>query len=153
MYELGYKHATQMLQRNGGSVNGDKITIVYQQPKPVPFEESFPGVHPVQRKSLGWNSDEVKDSYQFDFEGNGLIIHSTMSNEWATTTNYVFRVELDIDGNKELLNLPYNFRIRRNELYSNFGLAEGKHTVKIKILNPDKIASLQVKDLIVYSNK
>ncbi|MEI7628824.1 MAG: ADP-ribosylglycohydrolase family protein [Bacteroidota bacterium] len=153
MYELGFKHASQMLQRNGGTVNGDKITIIYQQPKPVPFEESFAGLHPLKRKWLGWNSDEVKDSYEFDFEGNGLTIQSGMSNEWATTTSYVFKVEIDIDEKKEILNLPYNFRLRRNELYSNFDLQEGKHTVKIKILNPDKIASLQLKDLIMYSNK
>ncbi len=153
MYELGFKHASQMLQRNGGSINGDKISIVYQQPKPVAFEESFSGMHPVQRKTLGWNSDEVKDNYQFEFEGNGLVIHSTMSNEWGTTTNYAFKVEMDVDGKKEQFNMPYNFRIRRNELYSNFDLSQGKHTVKIKILNPDKIASLQVKDLIVYSSK
>jgi hypothetical protein len=152
MYELGYKHATQMLLRNGGIVNGDKITIVYQQPKPVAFEESFAGLKPVQRKWLGWNSDEVKDNYQFEFEGNGMVIHSTMSNEWGTTSNYSFKVEMDIDGKKEQFSMPYNFRLRRNELYSNFELSQGKHTVKIKILNPDKMASLQLKDLIVYSN-
>ena len=126
---------------------------IRDRPKPVAFEESFAGLHPVKRKWLGWNSDEVKDSYEFDFEGNGLTIHSGMSNEWGTTTNYSFRVEMDVDGKKEQFNMPYNFRLRRNELYSNFELAEGKHTVKIKILNPDKIASLQLKDLIVYSNK
>jgi hypothetical protein len=59
---------------------------------------------------------------------------------------------MDIDGKIELFSMPYNFRLRRNELYSNFELSQGKHTVKIKILNPDKMASLQLKDLIVYSN-
>jgi len=153
MYELGMKHALQMLERNGGTVKGENINIVYQQPKPVPFEESFPNMHPVQRKFLGWNSDDKKDFYQFEFEGNGLVVNSNMSNEWGTTSSYAFQVEMDIDGNKERFSMPYNFRIRRNELYSNFGLSEGKHVVKIKILNPDKIASLQLKDLIVYSNK
>jgi hypothetical protein len=76
-----------------------------------------------------------------------------MSNEWGTTSSYAFKVEMEIDGKKEQFLMPYNFRLRRNELYSNFELPEGKHMVKIKILNPDKIASLQLNDLIVYSNK
>ena len=130
MYALGYKHALQMIARNGGSVNGNSVSIVYQKPIPVKFEQSFSGLIPVQRKWLGWSGVTLKDTFSFPFEGNGINIASGLSNEWGAKSDYVFKVEADIDGVKEIIPLPYNFRVRKNELLTKYNLPIGKHLLR-----------------------
>lgn len=152
MYAMGYKHALQMITRNGGFVKDNSVSIAYQKPKPVKFEESFPGLIPVQRKSLGWSGVTLKDTFSFSFEGNGIAISSSMSNEWGAKSDYVFKVEADLDGAKEIIALPYNFRIRKNELLAKYNLPMGKHVLKLTLLNPDKMGEIILKDIIIYSN-
>ena len=153
IYALGYKHALEMITKNGGSVNGDKISIVYQKPIPARFEESFTRMMPVERKSLGWSGVVLKDTFSFPFTGNGIAIASNMSNEWGAKSDYVFKVQIDIDGAKEIINLPYNFRIRRNELLSKYNLSQDKHMLKLTLLNPDKIGDIILNNIIIYSDK
>ena len=153
MYALGYKHALQMIARNGGSVNGNSVSIVYQKPIPVKFEQSFSGLIPVQRKWLGWSGVTLKDTFSFPFEGNGINIASGLSNEWGAKSDYVFKVEADIDGVKEIILLPYNFRVRKNELLTKYNLPIGKHLLKLTLLNPDKVGSIILKDIIIYADK
>ena len=50
VYEIGLKHALQNIERNGGKVHGDKITIRIQQPKAVQFENSFAGLYVKEKK-------------------------------------------------------------------------------------------------------
>lgn len=153
IYVLGNKHALQMITRNGGAVKDSQVSIVYQKPVPVKLEESFPGLIPVQRKWLGWTGFALKDSFSFPFEGNGITISSGMSNEWGAKSDYIFKVEADIDGVKEIIELPYNFRIRRNELLAKYNLPMGKHLLKLTLLNPDKMGDIILKDIIIYSDK
>lgn len=153
MYALGYKHALQMIVRHGGTVNSNSVSIVYQKPVPVKFEESFPGLIPVERKWLGWTGVILKDTFSFPFEGNGITVSSSMSNEWDAKSDYVFEVEADIDGVKENIRLPYNFRIRKNELLTKYNLPQGKHLLKLTLLNPDKTGDISLKDIIIYADK
>ena len=153
MYDLGFKHAKQMILKNGGTVSDNSVSIVYQTPKTVAFEESFPGLIPVQRKWMGWSGYTLKDTLVFPFEGNGIAICSGMSNEWDSKTDYVFDVEVDIDGIKEIAKMPFNFRIRKNELFAKYDLPIGKHVLKLRFLNPDKMSTITIRDIIVYSDK
>lgn len=137
----------------GGAVNDTQVSIVYQKPVPVKLEESFPGLIPVQRKWLGWTGFALKDSFSFPFEGNGITISSGMSNEWGVKSDYIFKVEADIDGVKEIIELPYNFRTRRNELLAKYNMPMGKHLLKLSLLNPDKMGDIILKDIIIYSDK
>lgn len=76
-----------------------------------------------------------------------------MSNEWDAKSDYVFEVEADIDGVKENIRLPYNFRIRKNELLTKYNLPQGKHLLKLTLLNPDKTGDISLKDIIIYADK
>lgn len=153
MYALGYKHALQMITRNGGSRNSNSVSIVYQKPVPVKFEESFPGMIPAERKWMGWSGVILKDTFSFPFEGTGIAIASGMSNEWDAKSDYVFKVEAVIDGIKEIIELPYNFRIRKNELLAKYNLQAGRHMLKLTLLNPRKTGDIILKDIIIYSDK
>jgi hypothetical protein len=153
MYELGFQHASQMIRAHGGSVYEDKVRIQYQEPKPVAYEASFPVLHPIERRWLGWSGHILKSNYEFEFDGTGFTLCSNMSNEWGQTSSYVFQVAITIDGKKEIVQLPYNFRIRRNELFTKFGLNKGQHKVSVQWLNPDPIGNIQIKDVLIYSNE
>ncbi len=153
MYELGFQHASQMIRAHGGFVYEDKVRIQYQEPKPVAYEASFPVLHPIERRWLGWSGHILKSNYEFEFDGTGFTLCSNMSNEWGQTSSYVFQVAITIDGKKEIVQLPYNFRIRRNELFTKFGLNKGQHKVSVQWLNPDPIGNIQIKDVLIYSNE
>jgi len=76
-----------------------------------------------------------------------------MSNEWGTKSDYIFKVEAVFDGVKEIIQLPYNFRVRKNELLAKYNLPMGKHLLKLTLVNPDKMGDIILKDIIIYSDK
>jgi len=153
MYELGYKHALQSIVKNGGTIQDNNVSIAYQQPVPVQLEQSFVGLTPTVRKGSGWSNKPFKDSFAYDFDGNGIVITSSLSDEWNAKSDYEFKVEVDLDGVKEIISLPYNFKKRKAELFSKYQLNEGHHQLKLTLLNPSTIGNILINDLIVYSNK
>jgi hypothetical protein len=52
VYETGFRHAVEMIKRNGGREEGDKMMIQYQEPQTVPLEIAFEGLFPTERKNL-----------------------------------------------------------------------------------------------------
>jgi hypothetical protein len=153
MYKLGYKHALQMITKNGGTVNEKTVSIVYQKPTPVKFEESFSGLIPIDRIELGRGGVILKDTFSFPFTGNGITISSRMSKEWDAKSNYIFKVVSDIDGIKEIIHIPYNFLLRKYEVLAKYNLPMGKHILKLNLLNPDKIGDIILRDIIIYGDK
>lgn len=153
MYALGYKHALQMIEREGGKVSADRVSLKYQKPMPVRFEESFPGMVPVERRGLGWGGFVLKKSYHLNFEGTGIAIASGMTDEWNAKSDYVFEVEMVLDGKKEIISLPYHFRERKYEILAKYHLPAGKHELTLTILNPDKRGDIVLKDIIIYADK
>lgn len=155
VYAVGYKHALEMIKKNGGSESNELVTVKYQTPNPVRFEKSFEGMIPVSRKWGGWAGVVLKDSVVHDFEGNGIVVTGSYSemNDKITFTNYVFKLEADLDGKKDTISLPYNFKKRRTEMFNKYQLPLGKHQLKLRLLNPDPIATVIINDVIVYSDK
>lgn len=45
------------------------------------------------------------------------------------------RLEVEIDGRKEIVEMPADFARRRFDIYWNYELPEGDHTMKIRWLN------------------
>ncbi|HKG68685.1 MAG TPA: hypothetical protein VKA92_07435 [Segetibacter sp.] len=79
VYDIGLKHALQNIQRNGGRIKGDNITITSQTPIAVKFEKSFEGQYPVLKIPVQWSAN--KDSINFNFEGTGFVLRGDAS-EW-----------------------------------------------------------------------
>jgi hypothetical protein len=150
VYDLGLKHALQNIQRNGGKVEGENISIMSQQPVPVKFEESFEGHFPIEKREIkkSWT-----DEFTFDFDGIGFVLRGRVG-EGRTASDYVAKGELYIDGKLiETIDLPSNFTTRRHELFWKYQLPYQKHTVRIKLLNPDQEHAVHIEDVLVYSNK
>jgi len=151
VYEIGFKHALQNIERNGGKINGQNLTIMVQQPAAVKFEKSFQGVYPIAKIPVVWS--DKKDEISFDFEGTGFVIKGETA-RWGSESSYVFNTELYVDNNLvESPKLPASYTTRRYELCWKYDLPKGKHTVKLKILNPSKDEKFNSSEALIYSDK
>ncbi len=150
-YDISFKHALQNVQRNGGSVNSDNVTIKLQSPEAVKFEQGFTGMYPIEQDNF---SHKNINDISFDFEGTGFILRGEARRLKDNSAEHDFEAELYIDGEKtETAKLPTNFTIRRYELFWKYRLENKKHTVRIKILNPTNEAEINTWDYIIYSDK
>jgi len=151
VYKIGYRHAIENIKRNGGSVNGDVISIVTQKPKPVRFEKSFPGLYPIAKEKLALKEGK---EIAFEFEGTGFILSGDARPKNNNSPNYEFRTEVYLDGKKiESPALPTDFTTRRLEVSWKYPLPKGRHSVLVKILNPDDRYDLRNLEFIVLSDK
>ncbi|HEY1872206.1 MAG TPA: ADP-ribosylglycohydrolase family protein, partial [Chitinophagaceae bacterium] len=144
------KHALENIQRNGGTTNGDKVTIKLQDPVTVKFEKSFEGVYPIAKIPVTWSTN--KDEISFDFEGTGFVLKGETA-RWGSESNYVFNTELYVDDKLvESPKLPASYTTRRYELCWKYDLLKGKHVVRLKILNPSKEEEFNSSEAIIYSD-
>jgi hypothetical protein len=151
VYETGFKHALQNIEKNGGKLNGDNINIKVQQPVAVKFEKSFTGLYPVLKIPVKWS--EAKDEISFEFEGAGFVLRGETA-RWASESAYVFNTELYVDNKLiESPKLPTSYTTRRYELCWKYDLPKGKHTVRLKILNPSKEEQFRSWEAIAYSDQ
>lgn len=151
VYEVGLKHALQNIERNGGSIKNNNITISLQQPKTVQFEKSFSGLYVKEKKNVQWST--AKDEISFEYDGTGFVLRGE-SGRWGNNSDNVINAELYIDGKKtETIKLPVNFTTRRHELCWNYDLPEGKHAIRFKILNPSANNPIYNTEAIIYTNK
>lgn len=149
VYETSYQHALKVIQKAGGSTEGDNVTIPATPPVPVKFEQSFPGLVPVKKIDV---NKTLADEYSFAFEGTGFVIRGE-SARWDDHSDYIGKCELYVDGTKvETADLPDDYTLRRLELFWKYQLPKKSHDVRIKLLNPDKEHPIDITDIIVYSN-
>lgn len=151
VYEIGYKHAVQNIEQQGGSIQDDQITWPVQVPEAVKFEKSFNGHFPVVKINAPWN--EAKDEIRFEFDGTGFVLLGDASS-WGNTSDYVFKTELYLNDQLiEQPELPVSFTTRRYELCWKYQLPAGHHSVRLKILNPAADHPIRVGEAIIYSDK
>jgi hypothetical protein len=150
VYDIGYKHAVQNILAHGGTQQGDNMIIPVQQPTPVKLEQSFPNMYPADKIMLNTNIVETT----FSFTGTGFIVSGAAQKKSNDTPDSVIEAELYIDGKKiETAKLPTDFTTRRYELFWQYGLPNGRHTVRMKVLNQNPDYSLWASHYIYYSDK
>jgi len=152
VYDIGFKHALQVIKRNGGKVEGDKVTILIQAPKTVRLEQGFTRMHPLRKTEL--HEDINTKELYFTFNGTGFVLRGEAGKKKSDAAEYTFETEVFVDGKKiETAKIPTNFTSRRQEICWRYQLANGKHTVKIKVLYPNADYWLNSSDYIVYGVK
>lgn len=148
-YELSFKHALQMIKRNGGKVSDDEVIIELQEPKTVPLEVAFEGHYPYKRINL---DKVITGETAFQFEGIGFAVNGSARKKGEA--DYTFNVEMYIDGNLvETAKLPTNFNQRRFTPFWRYQLPMANHEVRLKVLNPTDMAELHLDNVIVYGNQ
>jgi hypothetical protein len=156
VYQMGLKHALQVIQKNGGQVSGENVTIAVQTPKAVRLEQSFVGHFPVEAKNI---QTELTNEHSLEFDGIGFVLMGNATPKSAaprenSDASYVFNAELYLDGKLiETAKLPVNTRERRHDLFWKYQLPKGKHTVRVKVLNPNPDYRIRITKLLVYDDK
>jgi len=151
VYDIGFKHALQNIERNGGKIEGENVSIKIQQPVTVRFEKSFDGVYPIAKTPVKWSPN--RDEISFDFEGTGFVLRGETA-KWSSESSYVFNTELYVDDKLvESPQLPASYTTRRYELCWKYDLAKGKHAVRLKILNSSKDEQISSSEAIIYSDE
>ena len=71
LYELSLKLALEVIEQEGGSIQGEQVVIKTQQPVAVKYEKAFEGHYPVEKKAVNFL---LQDSSEFMFDGNGFVL-------------------------------------------------------------------------------
>jgi hypothetical protein len=149
VYDLTFKHAQELIRRNGGQVADDNVLIAVQPVKAVRVEQNFEGHVPVAEIPL---RRRLSDETTFSFEGVGFVVQGSARSEKAKDQVIVADMSVD-DGAVETIELPTNFTRRRFAPFWKYGLPEGKHTVRLKIRNPSSDASVSMERAVIYGSK
>lgn len=148
-YDMSYRHALEMIRRNGGTVRDKDVLIQTQAPKLVRWEQGFEGLYPSEKIRLRVDSNEIN----FDFEGSGFVIRGRAAKK-PNLPDDVIEADLFVDGQKvESAGLSTAFFDRRHELFWKYQLTGTKHTVKLVIKNPRPGYELQNLECVVYAGK
>jgi hypothetical protein len=169
--ELSYKHALSLIEKAGGTTDGDKVVIPFTAPVPVAFEQNFEKTYPVFRDRF---DRSFTNELSYDFTGNGYIFYGNLVKTAKVDKDYVDRVskrvgsetfalaepadpyvaqlEIWIDGVlDEKVAMPMKNTSRRLEPAWKYQLIEGKHNVTIKWTNPDPSYEIRINDIMIYS--
>ena len=170
VYKISHKHSKELILKNGGSINGDEIKIKTNKPKIAPFEENFPGYQLNEKiyinKRLIFNDGDEAESQgelEYNFNGCGVVLRGSVGkasgySRWADMRqadpmkNFYFEVEFSIDGQLiKTMKLPLDVTTRSLELFFKYEIPLGDHTLKMKVLNPNKEATIWISDMITYT--
>ena len=147
-YQMGFNQAIQLIERGGGKIEGDNVTIVYQQPKPVRYEKAFEGHYPKEIIGLRRIAGQLPE---LEFEGIGFVVKGGVR---CDDRDYVAELEVYLDDQlMETAKLPANNHSRRHDLTWKYQLPNGKHKVTFKWLNSKPGASINASDALIYSDK
>ena len=152
IYDLSYKHAISQVIRNGGEVNDDTIAILIQQPRILRFEQSFEGMYPV--KELLVRKDFLDESIKIDFKGNGIVVLGNVKSQCGVeTSDYTALLDVYVDGvMTETVRMPYDYIVRKYDIYHRYLLNTGDHTLEIKWVNQDPDYRIYFRSYVVYSD-
>ena len=150
IYDTSYKHALEMIRRNGGSIKEEQVYIRTQQPKPVQLEQSFPKMYPVERFTL--NNPDIQ-TLKFSFEGTGFVLRGEAALRDHNKPDTTIKAKLYIDGVLiEEAVFPTSYHDRRLDLFWKYQLPAGQHEIKVEVPNTTSNALLRSWDYIVYTN-
>lgn len=146
-YDMSFRQALQVVERNGGKVAGEEVTIKTQKVEPVKLEQSFPGLYPVKLVSNGNKSlSEIDD---IEFEGTGIAVNGYVT---GPDQAYVAQIEATLDGKTTTFDMPRAYHDRRLDIFWAYELPKGPHTLKLKWLNPQEGMNVVCGTHIIYSD-
>jgi hypothetical protein len=171
-YGWSFNHALGMIEKEGGKTTGEEVTIPLSKPVPVAFEQNFEKTFLVERSKV---DKSFIDEINLEFTGNGYLLYGNMVKRGKIDADYIDRISKRTYGSEPLglaelkdtyvatmhvytdgvvtdtLSLPMMNTARRLEPSWNYQMPEGKHTIKLKWINPDKNYEYRINDMIVYS--
>jgi hypothetical protein len=152
VYDLSFKHAIKLISANGGEVDEDSVTIKVQQPAILRFEQSFEGMYPV--KELLVRKDFLEESIKIEFDGNGIVVLGNVKSQCGiSTSDFVALLDVYIDDELvEQVRMPYDYIVRKYDIFHKYLLKNGKHQIEIKWVNQDPGFRIYLKSYVVYGD-
>jgi hypothetical protein len=151
VYEVGFKHAVEVIKRNGGSENDSIVSIRYQPIQTVPFEASFEGIYPTSTKKMYESLTEDNTEISFEFTGCGFVVSGVARKE-ADLSDDVLEIDVFInDRLTETVKMPTEFRTRRHDVAWKYDLPEGTNSVTLKAKSIPKGYRIDAENLLLYS--
>ena len=150
--QMSFNQALQVIALNGGSTEGDAITIRTQVPQPVRLEQSFEGHWPVAKVSI---NKTLADLGEFSFEGKGAVFsyRFVLPKDYAVT-DYKAQVEVLVDGALyKTVSLPASGNGRGTELCQIWDLPLGEHKVSFNWTNKTSDLDLIVGFANIFTEK
>lgn len=146
-YDYCYALALEMIEREGGSVDGNRVKIRVQKPKKVRFEESFPGIKPREILQGGTLEQPLK----IHFNGCGAVVRSYIE---SPRPDYVATVNVYVDGKPaKTVQAPAAAHDRKQELCWFYDLEEGEHELELRWINPAADIKVHCSSIVVYRKK
>jgi len=154
-YDMGYRHAIEMVKRNGGEETEEGLTIKVDAPVAVKFEKAFEGHYPTENIRAPWAGKSLVAGgpleYSFDFTGKGFALNGGVRKLQGVSDDMNLVIEVYVDGElHEEAVLPTGYQGRRHELTWKYNLEDGDHTVKLVWKNPEKGYRIDVGNAIIY---
>jgi hypothetical protein len=160
-----------MIRKSGGKTGAEQVVIPYQKPVPVKFEQNFDKTFPIFRDRF---DKSFTEELLYEFTGNGYIFYGNLVKCAKVDKNYIDRVskrvgseafalaepddpyvaELEVfidDQLDQTVKMPMKNASRRLEPVWKYQLTEGKHTVRVRWVNPDPAYEIRINDIMIYS--
>lgn len=154
-YDVTLRLLEKVLVANGGSVEGDNYTTLVQEPVTMPYEQSFEGLYPVERRVVKLDLTKGEPESTWKFNGSGIVLQGLVRRDLQSAPgDYAALLEASIDGKPvENFSMPLDYITRKYDIYHNYELTDGEHTLTIKWLNPAPGYAVQCKDIVVYGKQ
>ena len=149
-YEQVFDLALKMIERHGGSVREDDVTIKVQTPEAVRLEQGFTDMYPKLLTSGIQNlGTDAGGQNTFKFHGCGIVVYGNID---CSDKTYVAELEVSVDGEVDrVMKLCSDFNKRTADaVYWNYDLDDGAHSVTFKLLNPRQGANIKANRVIYY---
>lgn len=150
IYELNLQLIGDVLRREGMPAGEDVYTVRLQEPHEVPYEESFAGLKPVERRVL---KQTFGDELTLRFTGNSVVVMGQVTRVNLTEADYTAVIECSIDGRVvETTQMPYDYIRRKYDIFYTYNLpVDGEHTLTLKVLNPHPDFRIEAREMVVYA--
>lgn len=143
-YRMSFSHALQMIERNGGQVTDNNVTIRCQRPRAVRYEQSFPGLLPDKRIKFNRN---MNDSETVEGECAGIVFRGEVK---CKDREYVAMIEIVKDDEApKTMPMPASFTLRSLDVYWNLDMPYKMHHFTFRWLNPRPDATIYLYDALL----
>lgn len=152
VYEVSFRHATEMIKINGGREDANNLIVKYQTPTTVPLEIGFEGIFPIEKRKIEEQITSQNPELSIEIEGCGFVISGGAAKE-INLPDAVLQVEVFVDGQLiETAKLPTQTLVSRyKDVTWSYDLPEGKHTIIIRALDILEGYRIDAGSLLVYS--
>ena len=146
VYALSYKHAIEQIKNNGGKFKEDSIEMKIQKPETLRFEQSFEGMYPV--KQLLVRKDFLEEPIKIDFIGNGIVVLGNVKSLCGVEkSDFIAVLDVYIDDLKvEQVKMPYDYIVRKYDIFSKYMLPNGDHKLEIRWVNQNPDFRIQISE-------